>query len=286
MATMRQRSGFAKGLRRMFRFGFVAAIGILVLPTLARADSPLPAGLAKLDFRKLVEAGGGVGVVIGALSVGMAALVFEYLISLRRGATIPRKLAENLHELIGQRQFKQASDECRQSRSLLGMVVAAGLAEVDSGYAAVEKAMEDACAQHAGRLYRKIDYLSVIGTLSPMLGLLGTVWGMMLAFSEFASKANVAVTELAPGISTALVTTLLGLAVAIPAYAAYAYFRNRVDEAVATCSQVADHIFYEYRRDQAARRRKARALQLRAHTQPERKHPAFPPVAIEREKSA
>ena len=91
-----------------------------------------------------------------------------------------------------------------------------------------------------------------------MLGLLGTVWGMMIAFSEFASKANVQVTELAPGISTALVTTLLGLAVAIPAYAAFAYFRNRVDEGVSTCSQMADHLFLEYRRAQAARRRKAR----------------------------
>jgi len=246
----------------------------------------VPAGIANLDFRKLLEAGGGVGIVIGALSVGMVALVFEYMISLRRGATIPRRLAERLRELVSQRQFKLAADECRHNGSLLGLVVAAGLAEIDSGYAAVEKAMEDACAQHAGRLYRKIDYLSVIGTLSPMLGLLGTVWGMMLAFSEFASKANVAVTELAPGISTALVNTLFGLAVAIPAYAAYAYFRNRVDEALANCSQVAEHIFFAYRRDQAARRRKARAQQLRAHDQGQRLRPAFPPVAIEREKSA
>lgn len=279
---------------RSFRWGYawlargcgLAALGVLLLPAIARADGAPPKGLASLDFHKLIEAGGGVGVVIGALSVGMAALVFEYMISLRRNATIPRKLAESLAERIGQRQFKQAADECRQSGSLLGAVIAAGLAELDSGYAAIEKAMEDACAQYAGRLYRKIDYLSVIGTLSPMLGMLGTVWGMMLAFAEFASKANVAVTELAPGISTALVTTLLGLAVAIPAYAAYAYFRNRVDEAVANCSQVAEHIFFEYRRDQAARRRKAKALQLRARTRSERMHPAFPPVAIEREKSA
>jgi biopolymer transport protein ExbB len=283
--VLQKRSASASRSRISWLCG-VAAIGLLSWPTLARADGPLPTGLKTLDFRKLAEAGGGVGVVIAALSVGMAALAFEYLISLRRSATVPRRLAARLQELISQRQFKQAADECRQDGSLLGLIVAAGLAESDSGYAAIEKAMEDACAQHAARLYRKIDYLSVIGTLSPMLGLLGTVWGMMLAFSEFASKANVAVTELAPGISTALVTTLLGLAVAIPAYAAYAYFRNRVDETVATCSQVAEHIFFEYRRDQAARRRKARALQLRAYSQPERKHPAFPPVAIEREKSA
>jgi biopolymer transport protein ExbB len=281
----RRSSSFATGLR-LAGSCFVAGLGTLLGPTVARADDALPPRLANLDYHKLLEAGGGVGVVIGALSVGMAALVFEYLISLRAGATIPRRLAERLQDLVTKRQFKIAADECRDSRCLLGFVVAAGLAEIDSGYAAVEKAMEDACAQHAGRLYRKIDYLSVIGTLSPMLGLLGTVWGMMLAFSEFASKANVAVTELAPGISTALVTTLLGLAVAIPAYAAYAYFRNRVDEAVANCSQVAEHIFFEYRRDQAARRRKTRALQLRSRTQSERIHPAFPPVAIEREKSA
>jgi len=271
---------------RLAGFGIFAVLGVLASPATARADGPLPPGLANLDFRKLIEAGGGVGVVIGALSVGMVALVFEYLISLRRGATVPHTLAERLCELVRQRQFKLAVDECRNNGSLLGLVVAAGLAEIDSGYAAIEKAMEDACAQHAGRLYRKIDYLSVIATLSPMLGLLGTVWGMMLAFSEFASKANVAVTELAPGISTALVNTLLGLAVAVPAYGAYAYFRNRVDEAVTNCSQVAEHIFFEYRRDQAARRRKARALQLRAAAGRERLRPAFPPVAIEREKSA
>jgi biopolymer transport protein ExbB len=268
------------------RSSLFAAFALVLWPSLARADGPIPAGFANLDFRKLIEAGGGVGIVIGALSVGMVALVFEYMISLRRGATIPRRLAQRLRELVSQRQFKLAADESRHNGSLLGLVVAAGLAEIDSGYAAVEKAMEDACAQHAGRLYRKIDYLSVIGTLSPMLGLLGTVWGMMLAFSEFASKANVAVTELAPGISTALVNTLFGLAVAIPAYAAYAYFRNRVDEALANCSQVAEHIFFEYRRDQAARRRKARAQQLRALVPGQQLRPTFPPVAIEREKSA
>jgi len=261
------------------RIWLLAVVLLVSLPTLAWADDAPHGWRANLNVRQLFEAGGAVGVVLAALSVAMVALVLEHLFSLRANALNPRKLAEQIHQLMHERQFKIAAKLCRDDGSLLGFVLAAGLTEVGSGYSLVEKAMEDACAQYAARLYRKIDSLSVIGTLAPMLGLLGTVWGMMIAFSEFASKANVQVTELAPGISTALVTTLMGLAVAIPAYAAFAFFRNRVDEGVSTCSQMADHLFLDYRRAQAARRRKARSGA-------DYRRPAFPSVAIEREKSA
>jgi biopolymer transport protein ExbB len=276
------RQPFASLRRIVFplgRIGLLAAVLVVALPKLARADEGTRGWRASLNVHQLLEAGGAVGVVLAALSVAMLALVIEHLFSLRSGALNPRKLAEQVHQLMQERQFKIATKLCRDDGSLLGFVLAAGLAEAGSGYVLVEKAMEDACAQYSARLYRKIDSLSVIGTIAPMLGLLGTVWGMMIAFSEFASKANVQVTELAPGISTALVTTLMGLAVAIPAYAAFAYFRNRVDEAVSTCSQMAGHLFLEYRRAQAARRRKQKAAG-------EYRRPAFPSVAIEREKSA
>jgi biopolymer transport protein ExbB len=261
------------------RIWLLAAGMLVAVPTLAWADEAPRGWHASLNVRQLLDAGGVVGIVLAALSVAMVALVIEHLFSLRAKAVNPRKLAEQVHQLMHERHFKIAAKLCRDDGSLLGFVLAAGLTEIGSGYALVEKAMEDACAQYAARLYRKIDSLSVIGTLAPMLGLLGTVWGMMIAFSEFASKPNVQVTELAPGISTALVTTLMGLAVAIPAYAAFAFFRNKVDESVSTCSQMADHLFLEYRRAQAARRRKARAAG-------DYRRPAFPSVAIEREKSA
>jgi biopolymer transport protein ExbB len=264
----------------------LAVLLLVALPKLAWAGDVPHSWRTNLNVRQLFESGGAVGIVLAALSVAMLALVLEHLFSLRAGAVNPRKLAEHVHQLMHERQFKIAAKLCRDDGSLLGFVLAAGLNEIGSGPALVEKAMEDACAQYSARLYRKIDSLSVIGTLSPMLGLLGTVWGMMIAFGEFASKANVQVTELAPGISTALVTTLMGLAVAIPAYAAFAYFRNRVDEAVSTCSQLADHLFLEYRRAQAARRRKARAVQFQQRPAGDYGRTAFPSVAIEREKSA
>ncbi|HEX4073075.1 MAG TPA: MotA/TolQ/ExbB proton channel family protein [Planctomycetaceae bacterium] len=261
------------------RIWLLALVLLAALPRLAWADDGPHGWHANLNLRQLFEAGGAVGVVLAALSVAMVALVLEHLVSLRANSLNPRKLLEQVHQLMQERHYKIAAKLCRDDGSLLGVVLAAGLTEIGSGYALIEKAMEDACAQYAARLYRKIDSLSVIGTVAPMLGLLGTVWGMMIAFSEFASKANVQVTELAPGISTALVTTLMGLAVAIPAYAAFAYFRNRVDEGVSTCSQMVDHLFLDYRRALIARRRKERAAG-------DYRRPTFPSVAIEREKSA
>jgi biopolymer transport protein ExbB len=278
LRSSNSRSRYAFGPGR--RVWLLAIVLLAAVPCLAFAADDAPRSWhANLNLKQLFDAGGVVGVILAALSVAMVALVIEHLFSLRNRAINPPKLAEQVHQLMHERHFKIAAKLCRDDGSLLGFVLAAGLTEAGAGYALVEKAMEDACAQYAARLYRKIDALSVIGTLAPMLGLLGTVWGMMIAFSEFASKANVQVTELAPGISTALVTTLMGLAVAIPAYAAFAHFRNKVDEGVATCSQMADHLFLEYRRAQVARRRKLRAAG-------DYGRPTFPSVAIEREKSA
>ena len=120
---------------------------------------------------------------------------------------------------------------------------------------AVEKAMEDATADQAARLSRKVEYLSVVGNLAPMLGLLGTVFGMVLAFREVAATQGVArASDLADGIYQALITTVAGLIVAIPALAAFAFFRSRVDQLVAEVTYAAQHVFTPLKR---YRRRKA-----------------------------
>ncbi|MBN2292731.1 MAG: MotA/TolQ/ExbB proton channel family protein, partial [Pirellulales bacterium] len=118
----------------------------------------------------------------------------------------------------------------------------AGLAEVEGGWTAIEKAVEDATADQSARLFRKIEYLSVIGNIAPMLGLLGTVIGMIFAFHQVAETQGAArAGDLAEGIYLALVTTVEGLIVAIPALAAFAVFRNRVDQLVAEVAYSAQH---------------------------------------------
>ncbi|MBW3543821.1 MAG: MotA/TolQ/ExbB proton channel family protein [Planctomycetes bacterium] len=225
-------------------------------------DGSPRAAAPSIDVRELFRAGGAIGIVILALSVAMLALIVEHLISIRRGALMPPGLAEHCHQLIAQRQFKEAEQLCQQRPSFLGHVLAAGLREVELGYEAVEKSMEDAATEQSARLFRKIEYLSVIGTIAPMLGLLGTVWGMILAFMEFEAKANPQVAELAPGIYKALVTTLVGLCVAVPALASFAVFRNRIDELVAESSLLAEHVFVDYKRS-LLMRKKQRAAERR-----------------------
>ena len=250
-------------LRLLGRLGLGLTVVIWVAAQSVVAADPAPAaapaGPKMMSLGQMFEAGGTIGYIITALSVMMVALVVEHLFSLRRNALMPPGLAESIHHHLALRHFEEAQQQCQFHPSFLAFVLSAGLRETDIGYDAVEKGLEDSSTEQAARLYRKIEYLSVIGTIAPMLGLLGTVWGMILAFMEFEQKANPQVSELAPGIYKALVTTLQGLCVAIPALAAFAHFRNRIDQLVADGALTAEAVFSDYKRTAIVDQRADRA---------------------------
>jgi biopolymer transport protein ExbB len=194
----------------------------------------------------IIFAGGFTGLLIvlllAGLSIGAAALVIEHLLTIRQEVLMPAGLGEQVRDSLAARNLAAAEQACQQHPSFLAFVLRAGLSEIDGGWPAVEKAMEDATAEQAARLFRKIELLSVIGNIAPMVGLLGTVMGMIFAFQEVADTQGAArAAELARGIYTALVTTVGGLIVAIPALAAFALFRNRVDQLVAETAYTAQH---------------------------------------------
>ena len=246
-------------------------------PVLADGDGTAPAVSADTGFFDLVRTGGLVGGLIFALSLSMVYLTVEHLLSIRRATLIPAELAEAVYQHLSERKIEDAKQQCSLQPCFLSNVLASGLSVIELGYQDVEKSMEDTATEQAARMFRKIEYLHLIGTLAPMLGLLGTVWGMITAFMEFEAKANPAVSELAPGIYRALVTTMLGLTVAVPAFAGFAIFRNRIDELVAEASLTAEHVFADYRRDQA-RRERSRGKQERVSEST----PRMQPVTMER----
>lgn len=242
--------------RRLTVFAVFVAVWLSIVPTvMADETAAAPArSTGMLNLREMLAAGGAVGYVIVVLSFVMVALIVDHLLTIRRPTLMPPGLAEEIHRCLAERRVADARTYCEQHPGFLARILRAGLDEIGLGYSNIEKAMEDAAVEQSARLFRRIEYLSVIGTLAPMLGLMGTVWGMIQAFLEFELKANPQVSELAPGIYRALITTLLGLGVAVPALAAFAVFRNRVDELSAETTLMAEHVFADYRRSLLKRR--------------------------------
>jgi len=211
------------------------------------------AGPSGQSFWDILAASGVVGLLIALLSIAAVALVIEHVMTIRAAVLMPPGLAEDVRHLLAGGDLPMARRRCGEQPSLLAFVLAAALGEADGGWAAVEKAAEDATADQSARLFRKIEYLSVIGNIAPMLGLLGTVIGMVYAFREVADTQGAArAADLAEGIYLALVTTIEGLVVAIPALAAFAIFRNRVDQFVAEAAYLAQHALAPLKRRRGA----------------------------------
>jgi len=212
---------------------------------------------------EILFAGGWVGVsilgVLFALSMTAAYLVFDHAIVLRRAVIVPRGLAEAVHKELIRGKLAEAENHCLETPSLLSTLLLSGLEDRKFGWEAIEKSVEDSVARQASRLFRRIEYLSLIGNIAPMVGLLGTVTGMIFAFRAVATtQGGAGAADLAEGIYQALVTTVAGLIVAIPALGAFAVFRNRVESLVAEATEEADRALSPLRRSQPSRPERGR----------------------------
>jgi biopolymer transport protein ExbB len=197
-------------------------------------------------FFDILLSGGVVGMlillVLFSLSIAAVYLVFDQAMTLRRSEVLPDGISETVRQTLLTGRPAEADAACRRQPSVLSVVLLSGLSEFEFGWREVEKAVEDSLAQQAARLMRRIEYLSVIGNIAPMVGLLGTVTGMIFAFQQVAAtRGSAGAGDLAEGIYQALVTTVGGLIVAIPSLAVYAVCRNRVDSLIAEVAYQAQH---------------------------------------------
>ena len=190
------------------------------------AADPEPEGKSYLTF--LLEALGLKYVIIFLLlSFGLVALLVMCFMQFRRVVMMPPALSQQFEQHLENKEFQQAYELAKNDESYLGKVLAAGMSKLQSGYPAAVEAMQAAENEQAMTLEHKISYVSLVGALAPMFGLLGTVDGMVAAFMLIAQQDTAPKpSELAVGISQALVTTLIGLWLAIPAIACYGLFKN------------------------------------------------------------
>lgn len=181
----------------------------------------------------LVKKGGPVMVPLALGSILALAIAIERFISLRRDRVIPSGFVDKVRELW---EKDPTGDEaivfCEQTSGPMGRIFKSGLMSLPRGEEAVEKAMEDAGYNETDKLKRSIRSLSYIASLSPLLGLLGTVYGLIDAFQVAAGGGMGKAEMLAKGIYEALVTTAAGLTIAIPVLVAYQFLGHRVDSLI------------------------------------------------------
>ena len=177
-------------------------------------------------------------VPIAICSVLAVTLFLERMWATRRSAVSPTSLQLNVESLLARNLFSQALDLCRGTPSALGRVLASGIrlfateTKRPVGRDELKDALEAAGRREAENLQRFVGGLSTIATLSPLLGLLGTVWGMVKTFQQIELADTISKTTMAGGIWVALLTTVAGLVVAIPTVIAHRIVSARLSDRV------------------------------------------------------
>ena len=168
------------------------------------------------------------------MSFLLVALLVMGILAVRRGSFVPADLIQGVDESLQAGEPQAAVDLVRSDESFLGQIVAAGLGKLQQGRTAALEALQLVGEDETMKLEHKLGYLALIGNIAPMVGLLGTVHGMIISFGEIAnSQQTPKPSELAGGIQVALYTTLVGLILAIPAIIAYNLLKTRLQRMVA-----------------------------------------------------
>ncbi|HED65638.1 MAG TPA: MotA/TolQ/ExbB proton channel family protein [Planctomycetes bacterium] len=228
-----------------FAFAFLF---VVVAPAFGQDDAAAASTENTLTIGHLIKASGIFGWIIILLSIIALALVIENFLSLKRDKLAPPELIDEIQALFDEEQYQEAMELCENEPTFLTRIAGAGIAKIGHDFEVIEKSVEEMGDQESVKLHQKIGWLSLISNVAPMLGLLGTVSGMVVAFNTIATSAGQAnPAELANGISQALLTTLFGLVVAIPTTAAFAYMRNNLVRSVIEVGAIVEDLFERFR---------------------------------------
>jgi biopolymer transport protein ExbB len=224
----------------------------LAVPSVARAQEEAPPVEEKKEGQLassnpivhfFVSIGIVFGIVFAAISVGTLALIIILAMDLRMGEAVSTAFVDEFTSLVNKRQFKQAYELCKNDNSFLGRALTAGMGRLQYGIEDAREALYSMVDTIRANKESMISYLANVGTLGPMLGLVGTVSGMIGAFRRLgASTEAPRAHELAGEISHALVVTLVGIAIAVPAIFFYSFFKNRLTAIANNTANLADDL--------------------------------------------
>lgn len=219
-------------MTRIKGLGFVLLIVMLSTCTVMYADTPTTESSTEVTQKSLLDfitAGGWVGAAILLLSLLGVALVIENFLHVRDEILIPAGMVDEWENLLRKGQVSQLLSLCKTNTSMISRIVGQGFSQAPLGLPAIRQTMQEQGAKELTKLNQRVGYIGFIASIAPMLGLLGTVTGMINSFDILGtSKGAARPDELAVGIAEALVTTCEGLVVAVPLMFFHNYFRNRL----------------------------------------------------------
>lgn len=189
-----------------------------------------------------------IGYLIMLMSIVALALIIENFMTVKREKLAPPDLIGELEALFDAENFQEAVELCEQEKNYLTNCVGAGLSKLGHSFETMQVSLREMQTEESVRLFQKIGWLSLISAIAPMMGLFGTVSGMFVTFGEIASAGgSVSPATLAGGIKMALITTMLGLTVAIPVGVAFFTLRNRVIRTSTEINAITEDLFERFR---------------------------------------
>ncbi len=239
--------------RSWFKAGLAALVANFALCGLAFAQDAAPSGGGDFSFFTVwILGGGGVGflflIPIEIASIATVAFVIEHFVNINRDKMVPPEIVVELETLLDEEQYEEAINLCEATKNYLTNIVGAAIAKVGDGYEAMVDAAGAATDEQNMKLQHKLTWLPLLGNIGPLMGLFGTVTGMVMAFTQIAmSTGSPSPQDLALGIFTALVTTVWGLLVAMPATFFTFIFRVRIQKLSFELSGVAMEIVERFK---------------------------------------
>jgi biopolymer transport protein ExbB len=212
---------------RKFITGLIAAFVLLSIPVAAKA-APAEGEHKKKTVMELFESTGFVGYLMVGVSIIGTALCIQYGVQLSREKLAPTVLADELEGLMNAGDYDEAIELCDANGGYLATIVGDGLRLRHAGYELMIGSLEQAAAEESFKVQAKISYLSLLGNVAPLLGLLGTVTGMISSFQVIETLKAPTPGDLAKGVYESLVNTTMGLFIAIIFLTAYFFFKNKV----------------------------------------------------------
>ena len=187
----------------------------------------------EMQIFNVIMKGGILMIPIGLCSIVALAIIIERFFSLRRASIDTREFIDTMRQVLRQNRIQDAVEICDEVDAPMARIMRAGILKYNRTKEDIREAIEDAGHLEIPRLERYLSAMATCANIAPLLGLLGTVAGMIKAFAQIqALEGQVSPSDLAEGIGNALVTTAAGLTVAIPTLVAYNYFVTRVENMI------------------------------------------------------